>query len=61
MSGTKLSTLVYPEITAVEQPLEKMAEEAVRLLHAKIDNPAAPVEKVVLHADMVIRSSSETE
>jgi DNA-binding LacI/PurR family transcriptional regulator len=61
MSGTKLSTLVYPEITAVEQPLEKMAEEAVRLLLAKIDNPAAPVEKVVLHADMVIRSSSETE
>jgi DNA-binding LacI/PurR family transcriptional regulator len=53
--------LVYPEITAVEQPLEKMAEEAVRLLLAKIDNPAAPVEKVVLHADMVIRSSSETE
>ena len=28
MAGTTLSTLVHPTITAVEQPVEQMAEEA---------------------------------
>ncbi len=59
MSGTKLSTLVYPAITAVEQPLDRMAQEAVRLLLAKIENPQAPSENVVLPANMVIRASTE--
>ncbi len=59
MSGTKLSTIVYPEITAVEQPLEKMAEEAARLLLAKIENPMSQKEEIVLYANMVIRSSTE--
>ena len=59
MSGTKLATLVHPAITAVEQPLDRMAEEAVRLLLAKIENPTAPSENVVLPANMVIRSSTE--
>ena len=58
MSGTKLATLVHPSITAVEQPLDRMAEEAVRLLLAKIENPVAPSENVVLPADMVVRSST---
>ena len=61
MSGTKLSTLVYPAVTAVEQPLEKMAEEAVRLLLAKIENPQTPPENVVLPANMVIRASTEKQ
>ncbi len=60
MSGTKLSTLVHPSITAVEQPLERMAEEAVRLLLAKIENPAVASECVVLPATMIIRSSTES-
>lgn len=59
MSGTRLATLVYPAITAVEQPLDKMAEEAVRLLLAKIENPQTASENVVLHANMVIRPSTE--
>ncbi len=61
MSGTKLSTIVYPEITAVEQPLEKMAEEAARLLLANIENPMANTEEIVLYANMVIRSSTENK
>lgn len=61
MSGTKLATLVYPAITAVEQPLDRMAEEAVRLLLAKIENPQAPSENVVLPANMVIRASTEKQ
>lgn len=59
MSGTKLSTLVYPAITAVEQPLDRMAEESVRLLLAKIENPQSLPEHVVLPANMVIRASTE--
>lgn len=59
MSGTKLATLVYPAITAVEQPLDRMAEEAVRLLLAKIENPQSAPENVVLPANMVIRASTE--
>ncbi len=59
MSGTKLSTFVYPEITAVEQPVEKMAEEATRLLLNKIENPMSPPEEITLYANMVIRSSTE--
>lgn len=59
MSGTKLSTLVHPELTAVEQPLEQMASEAVRLLLNKITDPNSCVEKVVLPANMLIRESTQ--
>jgi DNA-binding LacI/PurR family transcriptional regulator len=59
MSGTNLATLVHPSITAVEQPLGRMAEEAVRLLLSKIENPLSPSENVVLTANMIIRSSTE--
>ncbi len=59
MSGTKLSSIVYPAITAVEQPVEQMAEEAARLLLAQIANPASPKESIVLYANMVIRPSTE--
>lgn len=59
MSGTKLSTLVYPDITAVEQPVVKMAEEAVRLLLAKIENPLSSSQNIVLTADMVVRASTQ--
>ncbi len=58
MSGTQLSTLVYPAITAVEQNLERMASETVRLLLTKIDNPMSPAEDVVIPAGTVIRASS---
>ena len=59
MSGTKLATLVHPPITAVEQPVERMAEEAVRLLLGKIDNPMAPSENIVLPANIIVRSSTK--
>ena len=31
MSGTALATLVHPQLTVVEQPIEKMAQESCRL------------------------------
>ena len=61
MSGTRMAALVSPAITTVERPMQKMAEEAVRLLLAKIDDIDTPSEKVVLPAEMFIRASTKTK
>ncbi len=58
MSGTRMAALVSPAITTVERPMLKMAEEAVRLLLAKIEDINTPSEKVVLPAEMFIRAST---
>lgn len=61
VSGTTLCTLVHPTITAVEQPVEKMAAEACRLLLAKIEGETKN-EEVVLRGGIVEReSTAETE
>lgn len=57
MSGTILCVLVHPSVTAVEQPVDQMAETASRLLIEKLDNPAAPDQIVVLSAGMLVRES----
>ena len=57
VSGTALCTLVHPTITAVEQPVEKMAEEACRLLLAKIGGDEKK-EEVVLRGEIVEREST---
>lgn len=59
MSGTRLSTLVHPALTAVEQPVERMAMEAVRLVIDKIKNYSLPDEIVTLPSEMIIRKSTE--
>lgn len=57
MSGTALSTLVHPTITAVEQPVEEMAAEACRLLMAHLQGANKPAEDVVLRGDTIFRES----
>ena len=57
MSGTALSTLVHPTITAVEQPVEKMAEEACRLLMAHLQDADKQAENVVLRGETIFRES----
>lgn len=59
MSGTTLSTLVHPPLTAVEQPVNEMAVTAVKLILDKIDNIMTPDETVVLKSKMIIRRSTE--
>ena len=59
MSGTRLATMVHPSITTVEQSVERMAEEAVRLLLQKIEEPNSQSENVVLDAEMIIRDSTK--
>ena len=58
MSGTRLATLVHPSITTVEQSVQRMAEEAVRLLLQKIEDPKSASENVVLEAEMILRDST---
>ena len=57
MSGTALSTLVHPTITAVEQPVEEMAKEACRLLFAHIADAGKTAEDVALRGETIYRES----
>jgi DNA-binding LacI/PurR family transcriptional regulator len=56
-SGTVLSTIVSPQLTTVEQPLDKMGQTAAELILEKIKNPQA-TKTVVLDAEMKIRDST---
>lgn len=58
MSGTALCTLVYPTITAVEQPVEEMATTACRLLKERMTTPDAQPYEVVLRGNIVQREST---
>ena len=58
MSGTELSKLVYPTITAVEQPVELMAETASKIIIEKLENPAMTNKTIVLDAETVYREST---
>lgn len=58
MSGTTLCTLVHPTITAVEQPVERMAIEACRLLKEHIADEDKQPEDIALRGEMVLREST---
>lgn len=57
-SGTILSTIVYPQLTTVEQPLEEMGEAAARLMLEKINDPSAANRTIVLDAKIQVRGST---
>lgn len=59
MSGTILSTLVYPTLTVVEQPVELMAEKSVDLLLEKIENMDIPNQTIILESRMIVRDSTK--
>lgn len=58
MSGTVLSTLVYPQITAVEQQVVEMADVATKLLMDKINDFNTPDQSIILNAKMFVRGST---
>lgn len=60
-SGTELSTIVYPQLTTVEQPLFEMGKEAARLILEKIKEPSSPCRSVVLDAEIRMRASTENK
>ncbi|PQA97128.1 LacI family transcriptional regulator [Chryseobacterium shigense] len=57
-SGTELSTMVYPQLTSVQQPLVKMGETAAELILEKIRDHSAPSKTVLLDAVLVYRDST---
>lgn len=57
-SGTELSTIVYPQLTTVEQPLFRMGKTAAKLILEKIQDPLSPNRSVVLDADIKMRAST---
>lgn len=58
ISGTKLCTLVHPTITAVEQPVVRMATVSCKLLLDQIGHPGVPKESVMLRGEMNVREST---
>lgn len=60
-SGTELSTLVYPQLTTVEQPLTKMGEAAANLILEKVENNAAKNKTISLVPTLKYRGSTELE
>ena len=58
MSGTTLATLVHPQLTAVEQPVEKMAPECCRLLLEHLADADKKVEEIALRGETIIREST---
>jgi LacI family transcriptional regulator len=51
-------TLVDPPVTAVVQPVMELGREAGRLLLRRLAEPDAPVRRIRLATDLVIRASS---
>lgn len=58
ISGTTLCTLVFPTISAVEQPVNQMASEACRILLRQIETHDMASEKIVLRGEMKLREST---
>lgn len=60
MSGTILSTLVFPTLTTVEQPVSLIADAAIELLLEKINDPKLADRTIIVDAEIKIRESSNT-
>lgn len=57
-SGTELSTIVFPQLTTVEPPLEEMGRCAAEMVLEKVRDPEAENRKVVMRTEMKLRAST---
>lgn len=57
-SGTELSTIVFPQLTTVEPPLDEMGRRAADLVLEKVMNPEAENKKIVLRTERKCRAST---
>ena len=57
-SGTELSTIVSPQITTMDPPLEEMGRKAAELVMEKINNPETENKMIVLKTTMRCREST---
>ncbi|GAA2344452.1 LacI family DNA-binding transcriptional regulator [Streptomyces violaceusniger] len=53
-----IAGILSPSLSTVAQPLEAVGRECVRLLLARMANPAAPPERVLLEPSLVVRDST---
>ncbi|HNS53030.1 MAG TPA: LacI family DNA-binding transcriptional regulator [Anaerolineae bacterium] len=53
-----LASFISPPLTTVAQPTQQMAEKAIELLLARIDNQALPVQRLLLATHLVVRRST---
>ncbi|MFB7499057.1 LacI family DNA-binding transcriptional regulator [Streptomyces sp. NPDC056161] len=51
------TALVSPALSSVDQPLEAIGRECLRLLLARMADPAAPPERVLLKPSLILRDS----
>ncbi|MGH1516627.1 LacI family DNA-binding transcriptional regulator [Chryseobacterium sp. JK1] len=58
-SGTELSTMTYPQLTSVQQPLVKMGETAAELILEKIKDPSKASRTVLMDAELIFRASTK--
>jgi DNA-binding LacI/PurR family transcriptional regulator len=54
-----LSSLVWPQLTTVNIPVERIAEEALTQLIRKIQNPRSRNRDIVVETQLIIRQSTE--
>ena len=57
-SGTELSTIVFPQLTTVEPPLEDMGRCAAEMVLEKVRDPEVENRKVVMRTEMKLRAST---
>lgn len=57
-SGTYLSTIVTPQLTAIQQPFDEMGCVSAELMIERLNNPDMPCKTVTLDAEMIIRQST---
>lgn len=57
-SGTELSTIVYPQLTTVEAPLNEMGVYAANLLLDLLSNPNTPPRQIILKTEKKYRWST---
>jgi LacI family transcriptional regulator len=51
------SSVVFPKLTTIRQPLEQMGKVAAQMLLAQIENPGHTLQRVALPTQLVIRDS----
>ncbi|MFJ6567964.1 LacI family DNA-binding transcriptional regulator [Streptomyces sp. NPDC091292] len=55
-----IAALLDPPLSSVEQPLEQVAQECVRMLLARLASPRSPYARLLLKPRLVVRDSSGT-
>jgi LacI family transcriptional regulator len=56
--GIMESTITFPPLTTIRQPIHEMGELAARTLLSQIQQPGAPAQQIVLENSLLLRAST---